>query len=314
MSDNITDVVTDVDTKKAKSSLQDRAAWSGVFHMFQDPKALFAFKGPIESPSIIVVNPTLEEMPWEPPAAAQVASREIVLPFDTPGVIGDEKRYLATLPPGLTIITGATASGKTTFARGLVKTGAFVRLQTVEPYDDPADIGDSPIYTSLERALVAAIITAATNQAVPIIDSLRALLFEIGGASGTKGVSTRFFTQLTRVSIDLARNGITVLATVNPTEDDPAFVDNFIQKLAAAVPMLLHVQSTNGNKGAREVVGRLIKRPERTWHQFVWRQEHEKPGSVEVVDVVVAPYANDLWERNDVRSVNPTDVLTLTKE
>jgi energy-coupling factor transporter ATP-binding protein EcfA2 len=157
---------------------------------------------------------------------------------------------------GLTIISGATGVGKSTLLRSLPD---VVRLLAVEPADDIDELQTVEMFDSVDHALMTAVVIASTTNRLVAIDSLRAPLFETDGPAGTKGVIMPFFTKLTRVSNALAQNGLTVLATVNPMDDDPVYTEAFLSKISSAVPAFIRLSpgervfngtiSTRSNRG-----------------------------------------------------------------
>lgn len=135
------------------------------------------------------------------------------------------------LPYGLQLIYAPTRGGKSTFSRALVERtdpkGAgrfFERLLVVEPFDSEEERGEVKCFQSVDDALVYATMRIYETGArcIPILDSLRAPLFETTGAAGDKGVINRFFINLTRLSNALAMNNLTMFATLNPMSDDDA--------------------------------------------------------------------------------------------
>lgn len=167
------------------------------------------------------------------------------------------------LPPGLTVITGATAVGKSTLVRQLAAASPtnreVIHINATEPFDDPSS--ELAWFASVDAALVYAIERQIADPSVlPVIDSLRAMLFEMSGAATSKGMVARFFTQITRVSNALAANGLTVLATVNPMESSPEFVSEFINRLSAALPATIVVTGRTGGGRRRVAEGYIVMR------------------------------------------------------
>jgi len=143
------------------------------------------------------------------------------------------------LPPGLTVISGGTAVGKSAFIADLgriLPMDSIARLNTVEPFDDFEE-ANQQWFSSADAALAEAVMIQTDSPGtLPVIDSLRAVLFEMSGNATSKGMVARFFTQITRVSNSLAAHGRTVLATVNPMESSTDFVAEFLARLSAALP------------------------------------------------------------------------------
>lgn len=238
------------------------------------------------------LEPISRRLRWpEEPKVAKARSKQISLPFAASGLNGP-----VMLPPGLTVVTGSTGSGKSTFVRVLREAMAGVvdvrRLLVVEPHDDGDEIVNVPSYTNADSALVAAVIgeyaqqRSAKKRGLPVLyvlDSLRAPLFETSGSAGSKGISMPFFAQLTRVSNCLAKAGISILATVNPMDDDPAYVSSFNRKLSASLPALIQINS--GGSSRRGFSGSLELRPDRSPRQFSFMLPGAKPEPVQVIDL-----------------------------
>jgi hypothetical protein len=162
------------------------------------------------------------------------------LPFKVPG---DDK---VDLLPGLTVISGATAVGKSSILRDLAP--QVKRILAVEAPDTIGELEGKdalPMYDSVDAAIMAGAYVALRSKTLIAIDSFRGPLFEINGAAGAKGVIMPFFTALTRVSNSLAKHGITMLATVNPMDDDPEYVRSFLSKVSSAVPCFIDLQAVD---------------------------------------------------------------------
>jgi energy-coupling factor transporter ATP-binding protein EcfA2 len=169
-----------------------------------------------------------------------------------------------TLPFGLVVISGPTAVGKSSFVRALP---GITRLLVVECPDSIEELKGTPIYASVDVALLAAARQTAEHGGLMALDSLRAPLFETDGPAGARGMIMAFFTQITRVSNTLARNGITIVATVNPMDDDPLFEKAFLSKLSASVPCFISLTpSSDPARGVFE--GTVSTREERVPQRF----------------------------------------------
>jgi hypothetical protein len=168
-----------------------------------------------------------------------------------PITVGNATSY--PLPLGLTIISGATAVGKSTFLRML---DGVERLLCVEVPDNLEELKTKYLYDSDTAALAAAIIKTGKQGQLCAIDSLRSTLFEINGAAGPKGIIMEFFTNITRVSNSLASNGLSMIATVNPMHEDPEYEKAFLSKLSSAVPCFISLNNVNEKSASGTISSR----------------------------------------------------------
>lgn len=231
------------------------------FFGFQNRQAVFSFDkgGRVISRKLI--------WPDEPLTKPRDRKVQFTLPIKVRGLDG-----YPSLPPGLTIVSGPTAVGKSTFVRALTQVMPLRRLLAVEPHDTGVELETLPTFSSIDSALVYAIGAAySAPDDLYAIDSLRATLFETMGAAGSKGMSMQFFTQITRVSNALAMAGISLMATVNPMDEDPEYVKQFMSKLSASVPATILLESVErlGNGGA-SFTGSVQMRPNRTKMGFTY--------------------------------------------
>lgn len=223
------------------------------------------------------LKPIQRKLGWlDEPARPPVGPIQGAYPaaFSLPITVAGMKTKHYPLNMGLVIVSGDTKAGKSSFIKALREGGAPVkRLQAVEPYDRPEDIETVPYYSSVDSALVAAVHAHYSGEVGTLfaIDSLRAPLFETGGNAGSKGIVMPFFTQVTRVSQELASAGITILASVNPMEEDPAFTEAFLKKLSASASTTILLTSSEVTDRGAKFTGQVISRPNRTAYPFTYQ-------------------------------------------
>lgn len=158
----------------------------------------------------------------------------------------DTAGKLIGLPFGLTVLSGPTGGSKSELMNAVVKNsnGRFERINLIEPHDSETEAFTVPTFMDPAGALGYALKTQVLRPtSLTIIDSLRAPLFNTKGSAAAKGVIMAFFTALTNISNTLAVQGRTVVATVNPMDDDPAYVELFLQKLVSSVPSAIILES-----------------------------------------------------------------------
>jgi hypothetical protein len=201
----------------------------------------------IETGEIIKRDHTLQHIPIMP-EKAPYKRREYTLDLTINGKVGVQ------LQPGITIISGATAAGKSGMIRALNKVD---RVITVEPPDGVEELESTYIFDDVDQAVLFAARSTVKTGRLHAIDSLRAPLFEINGPAGSKGVIMPFFTAITRLSNSLARHGISMLATVNPMDDDPEYVRQFLNKLSASVPAYIDLSSATAEGFSGRITVRM---------------------------------------------------------
>lgn len=195
----------------------------------------------------------------EEPVSTPIKGLQFSLPINVPDL-----EDLPALPLGLTIITGRTGAGKSKFVKALARQMDLRRVIAIEPHDSAFETRDVQTFSSVDGALADVILAAyRTPGVLQVIDSLRAPLFETSGAAGSKGLSMPFFTQVTKVSNCLALAGITIMATINPMDDDPEYVKGFLSKLSASVPAMFTVDSFSESGEIERFGGTLQMRPNR---------------------------------------------------
>lgn len=187
------------------------------------------------------------------------------------------------LPPGITVVTGPTSVGKSALIRALATCQTVDLALAVEPHDDPADISSTAYFDSADAALMYLVqrqrLSILANEVPPlaVLDSLRQAVFETTGAAGEKGMVMKFFTILTRVSSSLARNGISVLVTVNPLQTDQDAVKAFIDRIKSAVPAVIELQSLSRTGSRLTFRGQVSARPDRQPRGFEFTPNSDEP-------------------------------------
>jgi len=261
------------DTTAGATGSYDRDPRFGEFFGFERGKShVFSFdaKGGLIS----------RKLPWPAEPHTVVVKRN---QFDLPIRVNGIRTKYPAINVGLFVVAGPTGSGKSTLTKALEKLiksdpdkvgYKMERFLVVEPHDEPWEIESVPYYSSADGALAAAVAGCYSNDKVfYCLDSLRAPLFETTGSAGSKGVIMPFFTMLTRVSGQLARAGMTVMATVNPMDEDPVYIENFRRFVGSSVPAMLWVTETRRVGKVREWVGTLSMRPDRKALSFSFSTE-----------------------------------------
>lgn len=175
------------------------------------------------------------------PAQAPFNGRQHMLTISMDGTVVQEP-----ITPGITVILGGTKKGKSTFVSSFSNVHV---AQVVEPYDDLSKMSEDTAYDSIDAALIDMLAHHARQSTDKLwaLDSLRAPLFETSGSASSKGIIMPFFTKLTRVSNRLASAGVCALATINPMEEDDAFVESFSSKLSASSQAYMVIESAVGD-------------------------------------------------------------------
>lgn len=216
------------------------------------------------------------------PAVTPVVSNQFALPMLVTGLKGAPR-----VPLGIVAISGPTGAGKTTALEALAAMMPLNRLVAVEPFDNPSDVESVATFSTADGALAAAVAMAYANpKELHAIDSLRAPLFETTGPAGERGIIMPFFTQLTRVSNQLARAGITVVVTINPMNDDDEYVRRFLSYLSASVPTLIVVEKSERLGKDRVVSGTVSMRPNRTPRRFELDTRTRRKGRTDSADLI----------------------------
>lgn len=217
------------------------------------------------------------EGPWDEPTRLTTNKRttsQLYIPLTDAA-----KGY--ALPLGLTVVSGPTAIGKSTFVRALSRVMLARRVLAVEPADSGDELATklatNDLFSSTDGALMALMSSAQGELArdgalrtLLVLDSLRAPVFETDGPAGERGMIMSFFTKLTRVSNSLASSGVTVIATVNPMQEDDLVVKAFLQRLRSALPCVITLSGATISSAEETYRGTVTGRPLRQEQSFVW--------------------------------------------
>lgn len=141
--------------------------------------------------------------------------------------------------PGVIVVIGETGAGKTTYLRSL---GLQTILRFSEPYEDIDDEGNVQSFDSFESLLNAAIVQS--SKGLIALDSIRRLVYELGGTTMTGGVSSSLFTLLTDLNNLFAHAGVVVYVSVNPMTGDEDQAGTLARRLAASVSGVVHLSRT----------------------------------------------------------------------
>lgn len=151
-------------------------------------------------------------------------------------------RTSLVLPKGLFLVYAGTGVGKSTLLRALERKSPNIKLlKAVEPQDSNNEIKDDFMFHYADDAIAFGLKHWQESgfKSLPVIDSLRAPLYETQGAAGNKGVVMAFFPKLTRLSNALAFQGATMMATLNPMSDNvdqQAYIETMLK---ASLPGVL---------------------------------------------------------------------------
>nr|QYF49667.1 MAG: hypothetical protein 2 [Jiangsu sediment cysto-like virus 1]QYF49685.1 MAG: hypothetical protein 3 [Jiangsu sediment cysto-like virus3] len=145
--------------------------------------------------------------------------------------------------PGVVMIVGRTYSGKTHYLTHKKEVDKIIRF--AEPLED-VDYKDlCTTVGSLSRALVYSMILSICGLNVGI-DSVRKLMFNLGGGAAKGGYSARIFDFITDINNLFANVGACVLVALNPLLEDDDIMTSFIDRVSAACVGAVHVE--NGNE------------------------------------------------------------------
>lgn len=244
----IQDALSAVSDKLSVASPKTKATADYEYHCFNERRRVFGFVG--DKLVTRVLNPF----------EVRKAKSDGIAIFHTIPTGG----FPLQLPLGLVALIGATKSGKSSLIEALSEVVAVDHKLVVEPFDSATDAATRFAYSEADDALATTVfqhrrMRAEDPRAVPlfVLDSLRAPVYETQGTAGSKGVIKAFFTMLTRVSNSLAADGITVVATVNPMEDnDQTFSDAFTAMATSALPAVINLTSVDKTGWAGKLVVR----------------------------------------------------------
>lgn len=210
---------------------------SGGFFIFQN-------RGTEDSAtSISVITPHSKEMR----DGAEITGDELMFAVEEAIPVQPEKSALklhigpddVDWPVGLTAIIAPTGVGKTrTIWEHLIKDNNFVTpVVMLESFSNE----EQRTYDNVAFSYYGAMVRSGQlmmQGIVPVIDSFRVLVYEAGGNAGSKGIAMGLFGYLTALDMILARQGLRMLAALNPlvpSEQMDDFVDYVKSSTAASM-------------------------------------------------------------------------------
>lgn len=141
------------------------------------------------------------------------------------------------IPYGVTVIIGASGSGKTALGEWIAKTLNGKHMRVLEP--------EVPCYTDVNEALGAlGDFLASENDHVLIKDSIRYVVFNPGErtAAGTGGMNMALFTHLTVLSVMAESLGKMLFLILNPVTVSADSMKLYIEALNGSVNGVMHIE------------------------------------------------------------------------
>jgi len=168
----------------------------------------------------------------------------------------------AQLRPGVTIVYGGPASGKSTLARhiALNATGHYL------PWGEPgAPIG---FWGNLARLRDHLSRFAATGEPM-VVDSIKSLVYRSQGSSGARGISATLGEDLGVLNAQAEGSRTTLVLVVNPIYTEGEVFSVLEDAFRASVNSVVVVESVERVDGTpTEVRGRSTNRSDRGWQDF----------------------------------------------
>lgn len=158
-----------------------------------------------------------------------------------------------TLNPGLHLAVARTGIGKTSLLKQLcaLEPDTFQYINLLEPFNDETERVQQIVTYDLEEAIKTCDILVAGG-VVPVLDSLRVLVYTSTGATGKRGVNMSMFIYLSALSNALARAGGAMIAAINPLIDEADDYEFFLDNCRSAVAGVMEVKT----KSSLEYTGR----------------------------------------------------------
>lgn len=175
-----------------------------------------------------------------------------------------EKTWLDVIKivPGLIVLVGDTAAGKSTFLDQVEGPDVIIRL--AEPFErfefgtrsENSLYGVSISGASVEHALASALLIAVSGYSVSI-DGLRSLIYDLGGAAMSGGMSASLFDAITTLNNLFAAVDAHAVASVNPMMKDYEDTMRLYHRLAASCAAAVYFdKSHNAEASWRSFDGR----------------------------------------------------------
>lgn len=179
-----------------------------------------------------------------PTALGPMGSEIVQLPAAGTEAKPSEVSYLGNqfvFHPGVYLVTGGSASGKSTFTMGLARVAPndIERISYLEPEE-----GGKSHYR--EHDLMQAIIESILlkKKRVIIIDSIRTFFYASGlGGTGAGGVSMGLYSILTTWDIFAQRMGVTIMMVINPLAVRGELLEQLFEAAKGSVTAILQFES-----------------------------------------------------------------------
>lgn len=172
----------------------------------------------------------------------------------------------STLSTGLTVILGGTGSGKSTYIKHLTESlekDSFRIFRFLE-----TDTAEPSIFAASEWELGRLLVGFADKGiSVFIIDSIRDFVFSSNGVLGAGGFNQRIYSNLTLLHELAEQQGISIIVTLNPVDEDLQKMEAVFKNLSSSVDVVW-VQSTKMQGDVLRISGVKRIRSERRQNRF----------------------------------------------